>query len=583
MGFFLRRMLHQLWSLPTIASLVVASSAMLVWFRNVLGGSPESSLWADGFDARFLRWTAEWGYHALGQRLSWSLFWNAPIFYPHQNTLAYSDSLLTFQLIYTPLRWVGFPPMTALYLGLAMFAVGCFSLTVLLLRKLKTFSLVECLIIAYAAHFSLMMANFLPHYQLFGFHFAPPFFIALYLFVTRKELTWLAVAEVLYVLGSCFSVYLSLSLLILGAALVLLSLPDLLRDGGIKKIFRLSVPATLISIALAAALFVGHMRYYTKMVGATSEQSLDEIVSYSAVPSSLVFGRSIQSYWWKPHGGGYSQSGDHERAYFPGFLILVGATLAVVFLVRGGGGLDPGARRLAFLALCMAMVAIVLSWGPLVQGHRTPFYFLIDYIPVLRNTRAMGRYGIFAGLWLGILLVFGMRLCFAAKLSASRYNAIAVMILVAYAVESIPTGQVFSFEEPLRDRYSALKDQIKPGDPVVELPCQNGGHLETILRVLEQMSGGLVHHGHHVAGYSGRMSPEAGHLIHLDQQLVAGRISFETIGMDLRERGIQSILINLDRYSPEVVSQVTTATLQRIGFQEVLRRGDSYVILRRVD
>lgn len=581
MGVFLHKVSLKFFSLPTITSLLVATCAMLLWFRNLLSVSPESYLWADNFDSHFLRWTAEWGYYALGERYSWSLFWNAPIFYPHQNTLAYSDSLITFQLIYTPLRWLGVPTLTALYVGLATFAVGCFTMTVFLLRKLKFFSLVECLIIAYAAHFSLMMANFLPHYQLFGFHFAPPFFIALYLFFVKKELKWLAAAELLYLLGSCFSVYLSLSLVVMGAVLALFCLPELFRNGGCSRMIRLSVPAALLSSVVAVVLYVGHMRHYSKMVGVTSEQSLEEIVAYSAVPSSILFGRSIQSYWWKPHGGGYSQSGDHERAYFPGFLILLGATIAVGLLVRRGEEVDANIRRLAFVSVGMTLWAIILSWGPLVQGHRTPFYFLIEYVPVFKNTRAMGRYGMFAGVWLGVLLVLGVRLCLAGRLNRLWYNAAAAVVLVCYAVESLPAGQIFRFEEPLKDRYTALSGLIEAGSPVVELPCQNGGHLETILRVLEQMNGGLHHHGHLVVGYSGRTSPEAGHLIHLDQQVVSGEISFENLGRNLREQGVETMLINLDRYPPGVVNQLTASALQRMGFEEILRSKNEYLILRR--
>ena len=428
-----------------------------------------------------------------------------------------------------------------------------------------------------------MMANFLPHYQLFGFHFAPPFFVALYLFFTRKELKWLIAAELLYVFGCCFAGYLTPSLIVTGAALGLLSLPELFRDGGMKKLIRLSLPAALFSVVLGAVLYFGHVRYYTRMVGATSEQSLDEIVAYSAVPSSVLFGRSIHSYWWKPHGGGYSHHGDHERAYFPGFLILLGATLSVALLVRQGGGVEPNVRRLAFVSVGMALVAIILSWGPLVQGHKTPFYFLIEYLPVFKNTRAMGRYGMFAGLWLGVLLVLGLRLCLAQRLNKLWYNAAVAVVLVVFAVESLPTGQIFKFEEPLKERYAILRGLIDPETPVVELPCQSNGHLETILRVLEQMSGGLYHHGRLVVGYSGRTSPEAGHLIHLDQQLVAGRISFESLGVELRDRGIKAILVNLDRYPPVVVNQLTKTMLQRIGFQEVARSGEQYVIFGRTE
>ena len=72
-----------------------------------------------------------------------------------------------------------------MYLTFAgFFLLGVF-LTSKALNRLGCFSVVERAVIVYGAHFCLCMTAFLGHYQLFAFQLAPPFFLYLYLYLTR--------------------------------------------------------------------------------------------------------------------------------------------------------------------------------------------------------------------------------------------------------------------------------------------------------------------------------------------------------------------------------------------------------------
>jgi len=565
-----------------VLAITIGTLGILLWFRNLLSAGIATHLWADDFDSNFLRWTAEWGFYALGQKHSWDLFWNAPIFFPHPNTLAYSDSLLTFQLIYTPLRWVGLPVLAALYVGLGIFAVSCFSLTVLLLRQLKLFSPLESCIIAYAGHFSLMMANFLPHYQLFGFHTAPPFIISLYLFLSCRKLRWLLLSQALYVMGSCFAAYLAPSLVVIGLGLVIIMAPSVIKESSWKEWRRLVVPSALTSLLFGFILYQIQMKFYIQMLGSTETQSLEEIAIYAANPGSLFSGRSVNSYWWKPFGGGYSRNGQWESAYFPGFLLLLGLVAGAFRLIGAPQkAIDLPLRRLAVGMLCLAALALIVSWGPYVENQKAPFFFMIKVAPFLKNTRAIGRYGMFAALPLGVMLVVCLRCITGKAMGTCRGTALAVVTLIALAIESLPTGKAFAYKEPIGDRHTQFATIIKPGQPVAELPCHAAGHLETIRRIMEQMNGGLYHHGHLVLGYSGRSSPETALLIHLDQRLAAGALTFGEMLRHLKELGVQAILINEDRYSPSVVAQIEEQTIMRAGYHEVPRSGEGFRLLKR--
>jgi hypothetical protein len=551
----------------------IALIATLLAFRSLLTVDPENYLWADDFDPKFLRWTAEWGYYALAQKHSLTLFWNAPIFFPHQNTLAYSDSLLTLQAIYSPLRLLGIQPHTALFLSLALFSIAGYCLTFHLLRKLKIYSKIECFIISYAAHFSLVIWCFLPHYQLFGFHLAPPFLLSLYLFLSRLELKWLVLAELLFVLGSCFSVYLGPSLLVLSVVVALCALPRFSGDLPIRRVLKLAIPALIISFILGAALYLAHHQYYAKMVKSTQEQSIEEIITYSANPSSIVSGRSIHSFWWKPYGGGYSKAGDWERAYFPGFLLLIGAALGLWSLMLPiKKSTESELRYLYFFAFGVGASALVLSWGPTVDGHKAPFYLLAKLIPILKNTRAMGRFGIFLGLPLGIFLVAALRGAtgiFGDKRRLMACRVLGAITLILLAIESLPTGRVLPYSEPFKERHKFLATLIKPDTPVVELPCHGDGHFETIKTILGQMNGALHHHGRLVVGYSGRSSDETSQLIHLDQQLAAGKLSWSEILAKIKALGVSAVLIHTEKYSAEVAGGLNDEVAKEAGFRLV--------------
>ena len=128
-------------------------------------------------------WIVNWGYHILFELRQPLSFWNANSFYPNSLTLAYSNSLLGIQLLFAPLRMLGITPLTAIYISLAGISIIGATFTQYALYRTGYFSLSERILITFCAHFSLSMTSFFIHYQLFGFHFAPPFFLFLFLYL----------------------------------------------------------------------------------------------------------------------------------------------------------------------------------------------------------------------------------------------------------------------------------------------------------------------------------------------------------------------------------------------------------------
>jgi hypothetical protein len=226
---------------------------------------------------------------------------------------------------------------------------------------------------------------------------------------------------------------------------------------------------------------------------------------------------------------------------------------------------DQPLQRFAMSMLCLAALALVVSWGPYVENQKAPFFFMIKVAPFLKNTRAIGRYGMFAALPLGVMLVVALRCLYKAPqqgdgLASVRSLVVGGVALILLGIESLPTGKVFQYQEPLRGRYENLSTIIQPGTPIVELPSNNSDHFETIKRILEQMNGSLYHHGRLVVGYSGRTSPESATLIYLDQKLTEGSINIRELFANIRHLGVRTVLIHTDRYPAKVLARITEAT-----------------------
>src|SRR5450759_384042 len=133
--------------LEKFTGILVGVLGVCILFRKLFIVSPEQILWADNFDSKLIYWIVNWGYHILFEARQPLNFWNANSFFPESQTLAYSDSILSIQLLFSPLRAIGFQPLQSLYLSLAGFTIaGCF-FTERALRRLGIFSNLEVILI----------------------------------------------------------------------------------------------------------------------------------------------------------------------------------------------------------------------------------------------------------------------------------------------------------------------------------------------------------------------------------------------------------------------------------------------------
>ena len=547
-------------------------------FKEVIAAFPDPVAWADYTDAPLIYWIVNWGYHVLFELRQPLSFWNANSFYPHQLTLAYSDSILSIQLFFAPLRFLGVNPLMALYLSLGGVCILGFLLTQYGLYRLNIFSTAEVIFIAFAAHFGLSMVVFFVHYQLFGFQIAPAFFIFFYLYLRDYQLKDLLITLSLYVFGVLFAMYLAPMLftiaLISGIPLVLIRLR---KRKPIKYIQDIGLRGPLIAAGSAFILYWIQFRPYLEVGNNFPAHSLAEKRVYSANLSSLITGISFFSKWYSSYAKDIYGAWEYE--YFPG-LVLLGLSVLFVMLLfiyilrkkkNSFAELDP--NLLLYLSIVF-ISSIVLSWGPLYKPDHTiklPYYYLSKIILGLNSVRAPGRFGMFIGLPLGVFAVYSLRLLIDNK---KWRQVVASFFLCLLMVESLTAFPAYPFQLDPEGVYSSISQEIPSGTPLIELPVSGKDSIESARIASEQLKESTFYWGWLVTGYGGQTTPEFQELLNLDKDVQNDDSSPQVIITFAEKYKIHYLLIHFDRYNPSV-KESWKQVLKQSGGTVIFQRGDT--------
>lgn len=554
----------------------VLGSALLFKDWLVVGGS-DRFLWANDLDPGLMNWIASWGYHILFERADPLNFWNANSFYPNTLSLAYSDSLLTLQAFYAPLRWLGLPSITALYGALIATSIACATLTYQALRKLQWITGIEAGFITYGAHFSLSMTAFLYHYQLFGFQLASPLLIYLYLYLTSYRLRYLVAVCLLFIAGVCFAGYFApmvVSVALFGGTFLFWH--QYRRNGLLNIVTNIGWQSVVTVVACAAVLYAIQLWPYFLLRNEAPHAPLDQVVRMSAGLTTLFTGTSDFSLWYRPND---YEWGRWERSYFPGIILLIsGGMFAIVLgldilsrfrksskrLCEPGCmislGLEKANERQQSIYLfgrymfVIFVASVVLSLGPLlkpVPSIKLPYYFLSFVIPGLESVRAPGRFGILIGLPLAACLVVATRVWLPSRTRAF----VLPILLILLVIESIPRIAIFPFEVDANGVHQRIGRAIPEGTPLLILPVAGRDALQSTRYAIEQLNGSTLHWAKLVAGYGAWNSPQFEKLLEIDRTVQGNGKSPQLMFDFAQQYRIQYIFIYMNRYTHDVVER----------------------------
>ena len=396
----------------------------------------------DNADTQLNEWILAWVAHQL-PRDPTHLF-QANIFYPAQDTFAFSEPLIVPGLMGAPLAWVGASPVLVYNLVLIVgFALTAFATFVLVDGWTGSFAggLVAGSLFAFNTHTLTRFA----HVQGIHIYGLPMALLAIDRIVRGGSYRAAALLAGAIVLMAYTSGY----LVVFAAVMIGVVLVTRAAEWGPSA--RRVVPR-LAAAAVAAGLLVlpVYLPYQRVARDQHMVRTLDIVKDYSATPVGYLAsaGRLHLAVW------SHRFFRDPVDSFFPGFVVLALAGLAIAEAARRRPAPGDPIRSRVLMLLAIAATGVVLSFGT-----ATPVYgWLFRVFPPMRGLRAAARFGNLFLLAVAVLAGLGL----AARVRA-RWLAILLVVLVN--VESLRAPIAYQPFRGIPSLYRMLADE--PGPVVV--------------------------------------------------------------------------------------------------------------------
>jgi hypothetical protein len=474
----------------------------------------DSGVSPDIGDPLFSTWRVSWFAHQL-PRDPLHLF-DANIFYPERDTLAFSDAMIVPSLMIAPLLWMGAPPLLAcnilLLSGFALSGGGMFLLVRSLTRSTGA-ALVAGFIFAFLpyrymhyAHLELQMAMWMP----------------MCLWALHRTAAWGRLRDGLLTGGffalqtlSCiyYGIFFATWLVPVGVAVLL---------GGPRARLWPATRALAAGVVLAAAIVLPFARPYLAARRAVGERPVSEVEFYSATPGNYLVAHPRNALFGPLSAG----RGEQERELFMG--------VAVPVLAVAGLWPPVSAARIGYAVALAAAFELSLGFNGLA------YPWVRELVLPYRGLRVPARMAMLVGLSLAILAGYGVaRICRLPKTRAARafvVAAIAGVVFMEYR-STLVLKRVWTSPPPV---YSTIAN--RPSAVLLELPLVVPDvALEPIYMYFSTF------HWHRlVNGYSGFSPPSYGKLL----DAIASFPDDRSIA-ELRRRHVDLIVVHGAFYSPD--------------------------------
>ncbi|MGH9318468.1 MAG: hypothetical protein ACRD21_07340 [Vicinamibacteria bacterium] len=455
-----------------------AVAAWLTWpliprLATGLSGNPDTLLNV---------WALGWSFHVL-PRDPLSLF-DANIFAPRPDTLAYSEHLFGITALVSPVYWgtgnLILSYNVAVFASFVLSGLGMFLLT----RELtgNGWAALAAGTIFLAAPYRF---QHLVQLQLLTYQWFPFFFWCLLRFLHGGKTRYVAgmvVFSLLQIL-SCnyYAVYLSIAAIVFGLVLLfmernLLSVTQLAKlAAGALIVFLLALPFIL---PYQRNRERGFFRRYT------------DVVHFSASASEYVTPSAFND---APHLRFLPRSG---KALFPGFTAALLAALGLFHRNRRS-------RVFWVFAVALTVVALILSFGPEARFDDRvvplPYRFLQLYFPGFSGMRVPARFAALVLVGGSMLAAWGAKLVLERSRNYAPFAAAGILGLLLFEYQTSPLDRILPEPPPIPPVHRWLADAPSPG-AVLVLPIHES---EQIVQESFYMYYSTVHFKPLVNGYSG--------------------------------------------------------------------------------
>ena len=489
--------------------------------------SPGSQVLGDVPDTHLFIWTLAWDTYAfLHQPIN---IFDANIYYPYANTLAYSENLIGSAFFAAPIIWLTGDPVLAMNLTALTTCVLCGAGAYLLARRLHISprgAFICGLIFAFAPPRFIRVGQL----HLTAVQWIPFSLAFLHTYLERGQRRDLLFAIGFFSLQALTSGHGAAYLLLATVALLAwhlafgapLAWRHRLNDFGVAGAYLLAPAVWIILPYRIAQTEAGLRRGYLTGVQPGIE-------SFLASPAR--FHQFLQAKLFDP----FPKEAD---AYlFPGILVVILAAVAIVSRLAKPGDRPRRENYVAFYLLIAVLATLMFIDRPI------ELWRYVYWLPGLNFIRVPSRFIILTMLALSVLAGFGfdrIAVHIPKKARAIAMVMVAGLLLAEYS--SYPfAGVPFHLAIPAIDRW--LDTQPKPF-VIAEVPVPSSGNLGALERHQTQsMLHATAHWQKTIHGYSGIRRP-------LHDQLYLALTTFPdaTSLARLREVGVTYVVVHTDEY-----------------------------------
>jgi hypothetical protein len=442
----------------------------------------------------------------------WHALWDAPIFYPSLNTLAFSDGLIPVALVDWPLRTIFGDALASniLYLGAWVLSSWCMYR---LARRFVTHwgaAVVAALAYTYS---SIRLVHY-EHFQLVVGGALVPLVLLLLLRCTDRPSPWRGIAlgvafATLTLTASYYGAMMGLFVLVIAAGSIVT-----VRGEERRRMFVALALAGAVVLALAAPIGV----HYLLLERDSAFRRAFVPAAASHLTDFLASGLGNHVLSRVPVIGHYTQQPRRgvENRLFPGIVAttfaVIGAT-AVTGEVRQHGWRSTRVREL-LLTTVAAVVVVVLSFGDWFRlaGHRVslPFAWFRHTVPGFSGIRATSRLALGGELAIAMFAAVGIDRLILRRWQQRRQLLLAVTVGLSAVVFAEAAMSLFFVTVPTNRNDGGIDQALRalPAGVVLELPIESdiSGYAWPFVEAPRQLV--AIHDGDaRVNGYSGFQPP----------------------------------------------------------------------------
>ena len=434
--------------------LLVAFAALATLHTWPMPSDPAHLTRLDNDDTAFNSWVIAWVAHQIGHD-PMALF-QAPIFYPARDALAFSEHMLVQGITSAPLHWAGLSPVLVYNLMVwAGLALSGFAMALLI--RSWTDSTAAAVVSGCLYAFNAHLLTRYPHLQALHLQFLP---IVLYAFdrLLRESRDRGRGSRMAGLMGGAFVIQALCSnytmvMMTLALIVAFAVRPEPWRAGP-----RLWIMLMLTGAAVALVLLPFLLPYSRVRAEQGLVRTIDDVRIYSAGWTDYLATAGRIHYAWWSH-----RFFDARTALFPGAL---GMLLTLVAVARGVAWTDRRAR----MALAFGVVGFALSFGASLPGYE----WLQTHIPLFQGIRAAARWGLLFLIAVAILAGYGVAILEARWRQHFWWPALAVTLVGIVTLEALRAPLPMEHYEGI----PAVHDKIAREDvrAIVVFPLYGGGN-----------------------------------------------------------------------------------------------------------